>query len=153
MHPTEVSAAETRSITVEYDLPQPPEKVWRVLTEPELLAAWLMPNDIKAEVGYRFNFQVQPAPGWDGVVHCEVLEVEPLRRLSYSWRGGADSNQGYGQAIDTVATWTLTPTADGGTHLRLDHTGFPPESFAFQVMGEGWRKHAGARMARVLAGL
>jgi len=66
----------TQSIEVDYDLPQPPEVVWRALTEPALLAKWLMQNDIKAEVGHRFTFQAPPIPGqWDGRVDCMVLAV------------------------------------------------------------------------------
>jgi uncharacterized protein YndB with AHSA1/START domain len=137
----------------EYDLPYPPEKVWRALTEPELLASWLMPNDIQPVVGHHFRFQAPPVPGWDGVVYCEVLAVEPLRRLSYSWCGGSDALEKYGHRLDTVVTWTLTPTA-GSTHLRLDHDGFTPrDSFAFEAMGKGWREQVAARMAETLASL
>lgn len=144
---------ETQSIVVEYEFPQPPEQVWRVLTEPELLAKWLMPNDIRAEIGQCFNFHAAPVPGWDGIVDCQVLSVEPLRLLRYSWRGGSDDLAAYGQRLDTIVTWTLTPTAEGGTHLRLDHDGFPLDSFAFNMMGEGWRRHAAKRMADLLASL
>ncbi len=86
----------------------PPPAVWRALTEPALLARWLMENDIRPEVGHRFTFRAPPVAGWDGVVHCEVLEVDAPRRLRYTWRGGADDIQGYGTRIDTVVTWTLT---------------------------------------------
>jgi len=141
----------TQSIAVEYDLPQPPEVVWRALTEPKLLAAWLMPNDIKPEVGHCFTFRAAPVPGWDGTVHCEVLVVEPNRLLRYSWRGGSDKLEQYGAKLDTVVTWTLTPTAAGGTHLRLDHDGFPLESFAFTKMNQGWRGKVAERIAQVLA--
>jgi uncharacterized protein YndB with AHSA1/START domain len=144
------TAKTTQSIVVEYDLPYPPEKVWRALTEPQLLAAWLMPNDIQPEVGHRFTFKAAPVPGWDGTVHCEVLVVEPHRRLRYSWRGGSDRLKEYGTPLDTVATWTLTPTT-GGTRLRLDHDGFPLESFAFTKMNEGWRGKVAQRIAQVLA--
>jgi uncharacterized protein YndB with AHSA1/START domain len=140
-----------QSIVVEYALPYPPTKVWRALTEPDLLAAWLMPNDIKPVVGHRFNFHTQPVPGWDGVVHCEVMAVEPHRRLAYSWRGGAKKLTGYGHEIDTVVTWTLAPSADGGTHLRLDHDGFEPGAFAYEKMKQGWAGHAGDRLRQVLA--
>jgi uncharacterized protein YndB with AHSA1/START domain len=126
----------TQSIVVEYELPQPPSKVWRALTEPELLASWLMVNDIAPVVGHRFTFRAQPMPGWDGIVHCEVLEVVPHERLRYSWRGGSDEIS----RLDTVVTWTLTATATGGTRLVLEHAGFRPENaFAFDTMGKGWR--------------
>ena len=75
------TAPERQAIRVEYDLAQPPRKVWRALTESDLLGRWLMPNDIKAQVGHRFTFKTAPALGFDGVVHCKVLEVvEPRAR-------------------------------------------------------------------------
>jgi uncharacterized protein YndB with AHSA1/START domain len=100
---------------VEYDLPFPPAKVWRALHEPKLLEAWLMPGDIAPVVGHKFTMRTQPTGGWDGVVHCEVLLVEPNRRLAYSWKGGAKDNPAYGQPLDTVLTLTLTEKT--GRHL------------------------------------
>jgi uncharacterized protein YndB with AHSA1/START domain len=144
-------AKERQSIVVEYDLPASPQKVWRALTDPKLLEAWLMPNDIRAEVGHRFNLRAQPVAGWDGVVHCEILEVIPGRRLVYAWRGGSDTVQGYGQPLDTVVTWELTPAANGGTLLRLEHSGFDPDSFAFKMMGQGWRGKVAERITQVLS--
>lgn len=140
-----------QSIVVEYDLPDAPKKVWRALTEPKLLEAWLMSNDIRAEVGHRFQFKAQPVPGWDGTVHCEILEVLPERRLVYSWRGGSQKLDGYGHELDTVVTWDLTPTANGGTHLRLEHSGFDPDSYAFKMMGQGWRGKVAERIGQALA--
>src|SRR5947207_8824530 len=115
---------ETKTIVVEYEIKRPPAAVWRALTEPHLLARWLMENDIRAEVGHRFTFRAPPVAGWDGVVQCQVLEVDAPRRLRYSWRGGSDDRQGYGERIDTTVTWTLTATEGGGTLLRLEHAGF-----------------------------
>lgn len=144
----------TQSIVVEYDLASPPRKVWRALTEPALLGAWLMENDIRPEVGHRFTFRARPVPGWDGVVHCEVLVVEPERRLAYSWIGGSDENTGYGGRLDTVVTWTLTATEAGGTRLKLEHSGFTEKNgFAFENMGRGWRGPIAERMEKVLAEL
>ena len=144
----------TQAIVADYDFPQSPAKVWRVLTEPDLLTAWLMPNDIRPVVGHRFTFRAQPVPGWDGVVHCEVLDAEPHRLLRYSWRGGSRDIQGYGHVLDTVVTWTLTPTAEGGTRLHLVHEGFTPaDAFAYENMGNGWRSHLAARLTRILAEL
>lgn len=145
------AAKAKQSIIVDYDLPDAPKKVWRALTEPKLLEAWLMSNDIRAEVGHRFQFKAQPVPGWDGTVHCEVLAVLPERRLVYSWRGGAQKLDGYGHELDTVVTWELTPTANGGTRLRLEHSGFDPDSYAFKMMGQGWRGKIAERIAQVLA--
>ena len=137
----------TRSIEVDYDLPQPPEKVWRALTEPALLARWLMQNDIKPEVGHAFSFQAEPIPGhWDGKVACVVLAVEPQRLLRYSWKGGAGPS-----ALDTTVTWTLERTAAGGTLLHLSHPGFTEANqMAFEMMGKGWRSHLAKRFSEIL---
>lgn len=145
-------APETKSIVIEYALSKPPARVWRALTEPALLARWLMENDIAPVVGRRFTMRARPAPGWDGVVRCEVLAVEPERLLRFSWRGGSDEVEGYGGALDTVVTFTLAPTPDGGTTLRLEHSGFTARNgFAFEMMGKGWRENVVPRMEPVLA--
>lgn len=150
-NPTTAPTTEKLSILVDYNLPDSPAKVWRALTEPKLLAAWLMPNDIRAEAGHKFTFQTQPVPGWDGIVHCEVLEVLPEQRLVYSWQGGSKKLDGYGHELDTVVTWTLTPDGSGGTLLHLEHAGFDGESFAFKTLGQGWRGKVAARISEVLA--
>ncbi|KUM27632.1 ATPase [Mesorhizobium loti] len=115
-HPTATEAP----LSFECELPDPPEKVWRALSEPELLAAWMMPNDIKPETGKRFAFA-----GPDARIECEVLEAEPGKLLRYSWRerpGAADPLP----AFDSVVTFTLARTASGGTHLSIVHDGFVP---------------------------
>lgn len=134
-------------IAVDQFLAHPPEKVWRALTDAELLARWLMPNDLKPIVGHRFTFRTEPRPrqGFDGIVHCEVLAVEPRRLLRIAWRGGR---------LDTTVTWTLTPEGRG-TRLLLEHAGFDPDDpiqrQAFTIMGGGWRSHVPAALARLLA--
>jgi uncharacterized protein YndB with AHSA1/START domain len=138
--------AETQSIAQEYDLPYPPAKVWRALTEPELLARWLMNNDMQPAVGRSFTFRMEPTKWWDGIVHSEVLEIEPLKRLSYTWRSGPESSP-----LDTVVTWTLTATASGGTRLRLEHSGFVPgNKFAFDGAAQGWQRMVNERLPEVL---
>jgi uncharacterized protein YndB with AHSA1/START domain len=83
------------------------------------VANWLLPNTLKAEVGHRFSFQ-QSA---NDTIDCEVLEAEPGRRLSYSWRScKTDSSE---PEFDTIVTFDLIETAEGGTLLRLVHSGFP----------------------------
>ena len=114
----------TESIIVECDLAEPPAKVWRALTEPALLASWLMPNDIRPEVGARFTFQAESDAG-SGIIACEVLAAEPPHLLRYSWRGDDADRGAPDRILDSVVTFVLTETADGGTHLRLVHDGFP----------------------------
>jgi uncharacterized protein YndB with AHSA1/START domain len=138
--------AETHAIHQEYDLPYPPAKVWRALTDPELLGQWLMSTDMDAAVGNSFTFRMEPSQWWDGIVHCEVLELEQEKRLSYTWRSGPESSP-----LDTVVTWTLTPTGQG-TRLSLEHTGFVPKNkFAFQGAEQGWQRNVGERLRQVLA--
>src|ERR1700733_225423 len=93
--------AETQTISMDFDLPHPPAKVWRALTEPELLAKWLMTTDMRLAVGQSFTFKRPPTQGWDGVVNCEMKEIEVHKRLRYSWES---------LGLDTVITWTLAPT-------------------------------------------
>ena len=142
----------TASIVVENNLPDPPERVWRALTDPSLLEAWLMPNNIRAEVGSCFQFRTAPAPGWSGIVECEVLEVVPQRLLVYSWCGGSKASEGYGHQLHSVVTWRLTPLANGGTRLHLEHSGFDPDSFAFKAMRQGWKRKISEKISQVLAG-
>ncbi len=138
----------TQSIQTGYELPHPPEKVWRALTEADLLARWLMVNDMKAVVGHKFTFKAPPMGDWDGTVHCEVLEVEAPKRLRYSWKGGPAQSR-----LDTTVTWTLTATATG-TRLALEHAGFQPQNaMAFDAMGKGWRSKMAERIRDVLAAI
>ncbi|GAA1296520.1 hypothetical protein Psi02_12900 [Planotetraspora silvatica] len=123
------------SIEVDEFLPHPPAKVWRALTDPALQERWLMAGDMKPVVGHRFTFTTRPIPQveFDGVISCEVLDVEEGRLLRISWRGGS---------LDTTVTWRLV--AEGqGTRLFVEHAGFdlddPAQAFAFTNMGSGWR--------------
>lgn len=113
------ASAETRSVIVERDLPHPPEKVWRALTQPHLIADWLMKNDFDAVVGHKFNM----SGDWGGVLDCEVLEVEPHECLAYRWNHAHPD-----PAFDlrSVVTFTLTPTSTG-TRLRMEQQGFRPD--------------------------
>jgi uncharacterized protein YndB with AHSA1/START domain len=132
----------TQDIVVEEVLPHAPETIWKTLTTGELIGRWLMkPTGFEPVKGARFTFQTTPEGAWDGVIHCEVLEVSRNERLSYSWQGGHDGNAHYGSRLDTVVTWTLA-RVDGGTRLRLVHSGFVllKNDAAFKNMREGWKK-------------
>ena len=110
--------SQSESLSFEFELHHAPNKVWRALTDPTLLAEWLLPVfNFKLEPGAAFTFKTQPAPGWDGIVNCRILEIDPHRKLSYSWVSGG---------IDNVVTFTLTPTASG-TRLSLVQSGFKPD--------------------------
>jgi uncharacterized protein YndB with AHSA1/START domain len=138
-----VQQSATRDIVVEEVLPHAPDVVWKTLTTGELIGRWLMPNTFEAAVGKQFTFRTQPMGNWDGVVHCEGLEITPHRKLVYSWKGGSDDNAPYGSRLDSIVTWTLI-AVEGGTRLRLVHSGFrsPENDFAFGAMSGGWAKIA-----------
>ncbi|WP_421760080.1 SRPBCC family protein [Devosia sp.] len=129
----------TRAIVVEDVLPHAPEKVWKALTHRAYLSRWLMQNDFQPVVGHKFTFKAQPMGDWDGIVHCEVLECDPPRRLVYTWVGGSLTNPTYGSALDSVLTLSLTPV-NGGTLLKLVHDGFksPQNDAGFNAMSSGW---------------
>ncbi|MBX3652537.1 MAG: SRPBCC domain-containing protein [Ramlibacter sp.] len=132
----------TQDIVVDEVLPHAPETIWKTLTTGALMARWLMePHGFAPVPGTRFTYQTKAAGEWDGIIHCEVLEVVPNERFVYAWRGGHESNSGYGSPLDTVVTFTLTPVSEG-TRLRLVHSGFitPTNDTAFQNMSNGWRK-------------
>jgi uncharacterized protein YndB with AHSA1/START domain len=135
--------AATHNIVVDEVFPHAPEMVWKTLTTGALMARWLrMPMAGFAPVrGTRFTYRTTPAGKWDGTIHCEVLDVIPNERLAYSWKGGHDSNVGYGAALDTVVTFTLARVANG-TRLRLVHAGFvfPRNEPAFKNMSGGWKQ-------------
>lgn len=128
---------QTDSISFEFDVQHSPQKVWRALTNPELLAEWLLPSiDFQLEHGAAFKFKTQPHPGWDGTVNCRFVEIEAQKKLSYTWVVGD-------MEIDTIVTFTLTPTASG-TRLSLVQSGFKPQQKQnFGGARYGWKMMGG----------
>jgi len=135
--------APTRTLVIEREMPHSPEKIWRALTEGQLIEQWLMKNDFRPVVGHRFNFRSTPVPGWDGVIDGKVLVVEPHERLSYTWAS---------MGMENVVAWTLTPTANG-TLVRMEQSGFRPDQEAnYQGANYGWQGFIG-KLEKVAAGL
>ena len=127
------TVTQRRSVIVEREISYPPEKIWRALTQPHLIAEWLMKNDFKPVVGHSFNL----TGDWGGVLDCEVLAVEPNRTLSYTWNFAHDDAA---FNLQSVVTFTLTPTSTG-TQLRMEQTGFrPDQKQAFGGAHAGWKR-------------
>ena len=128
-------SAQSESISFEFDLNHSPEKVWRALTDPELLKDWLLPAiGMKLEKGAAFTFRTEPVGGWDGVVQCRIADIEPMRKLSYDWGVGD---------MATVVTFTLTPTATG-TRMLLVQSGFKEsQKKNFGGARYGWKMMGG----------
>lgn len=128
------SKDDARSVVIEKTFAHPPQKLWRALTEPALLTQWLLRNNFLPEIGRRFKFRNEPVGGWDGVIDCKVLALNPLQHLAYSWR-----------AFDLESTVEFTLTAvEGGTHLRMKHSGFRDnQEAAYKGAQHGWQRFIG----------
>lgn len=124
--------SEAKTVVIERDFAHAPDKLWRALTQPALIEDWLMRNDFVPELGHKFTLRGD----WGGVLDCEVLALEPITRLAYSWNF-ANDDPAY--ALESVVTFTLTPSATG-THLRVEQTGFrPDQKAAYGGAHAGWK--------------
>lgn len=133
----------TRTLVIEREMPYPPEKIWRALTEGPLIKEWLMDNDFQPVVGHGFSFRSTPVPNWSGVIDSKVLVVEARKKLSYTWGT---------MGMESVVVWTLVPTS-GGTLLRMEQSGFGSDQDAnYKGATYGWNKFIG-NMERVVGGL
>lgn len=134
-----------RDLKFEATYPHPPEQVWRALTDRAALAAWLMENDFEPRLGHQFSFRTQPVPGFDGVVHCQVTELDPPRRLAYTWKNGK---------LDTTVSFALE-AIEGGTRLVLEHRGFCGAGGMMDslILGSGWKKMVAKKLPEVVARL
>ncbi len=128
-----------RKIRFEAVYPFPPEQVWAALTDSASMAEWLMPNDFAAVIGHRFQFRTKPAPGFDGIVDCEVIALEPARRLTFSWKGGG---------IDTIVNFDLAPSG-AGTRLVMEQSGFKGlrGMMVSNILKGGWKRMIETRLA------
>ena len=130
------NSTETLSVVVEREIPHPPEKVWRALTQPQLIEQWLMKNDFKPVLNHRFKL----SGDW-GAADCQVLAIEPNKKLSYTWAA---------MGLESVVIWTLTPSSTG-THVRMEHSGFRgDQQQAYQGAKYGWQRFF-ANLEQVLA--
>ena len=157
-----------RTIKLKTVFPHPPEKVWQALTDAELLGTWFMQNDIKPELNRYFTFRMAPQKGWDGITHCEITSLEPLKHITYTYRGEATGEKALACAgihsdaadkvtkgifakLDTVLSFTLEPTC-GGTVLSLEHSGYRGLKLVIIsfIMQPGWKKQLRKKLPKVL---
>lgn len=128
----------SETVALDFELKSPIGKVWHALTDSAMLTKWMFfgENDFKPVVGHKFQFRMEPGPGWSGIVDGEVLEVDEPRRLSYTWVSGPE-----GSVAHTEVAWTLTESEDGVTRIHLEQSGFDSE--AKQAIGGakyGWTR-------------
>jgi len=157
-----------RTIKLKTVLRYSPDKVWQALTDAKLLGSWFMKNDIKPELNHYFTFRMAPQKGWDGITHCEITAVEPLKHIAYTYRGEATGEKALACAgihsatagkmtkgifakLDTVLSFTLEPTCSG-TILSLDHSGYSGLKLVIVslIMQMGWKKQLRKRLPKVL---
>lgn len=133
-----------KTIRVMRRLAYPQEMVWAALTDSRHIEKWLMPNDFQPEIGHQFQFRTKPAPGFDGIVDCEVLELEPQSRVAFSWKGGG---------IDTKVTILLSQL-ETGTELQLVQQGFKVSNIIPRIiLGQGWKTIIGKKLPAAIDGM
>ncbi len=139
-----------RNIRLERSYPFPPEQVFAAISDPVEMAQWLMPNNFQPRLGHVFQFRSKPQGNWNGITDCEVVEIDPPRRLVYTWSG--QNKDGTGKALErTLVAWTLI-AENGGTRLVLEHTGFDgwAEVAVSFMLGMGWKKMMRTRLPAIL---
>jgi uncharacterized protein YndB with AHSA1/START domain len=120
-----------RDLKLDVFYPYSPERVWQAITNRRVLAQWLMENDFEPRIGHKFRFEPQPHQGVNEAIHCEVIELDEPRSLSYTWRGGL-------MGKPTIVTWRLVPM-EGGTQLQLEHKGFERHGKTTLCLRHFWR--------------
>lgn len=157
-----------RSIKIKTVLPHPPELVWKALTDPRVLGMWFMESDIKPSEGAEFEFRMAPQKGWDGITHCRIVNIEPLKHISYTYSGEAtgekalacagihsDSADKAGKSfftkLDTLLAFDLSPTC-GGTILTMRQSGYSGllQVIVRYIMQMGWKKQLKKRLPAAL---
>lgn len=131
-------------LNYERTYPHPVHAVWQALTDPRAIRQWWLDTDFEPVAGRRFFFKDKAQGTWDGMVQGQVLEVQPERLVRFTWKGGG---------ADTVVTYQLEPTGDGGTRLRLQHDGFKGLGGLFlrAMLGFGWSDFVGKLLPQMSA--
>lgn len=136
------------NIILEQTYPYAIEHVWEALTNPAAVADWLMPGNFKPVVGHKLQFHCEPHPEFDGTIDIEILEAHKPNGLSYSWKTR-------NMNTPSTVTFILTRTLDGGTHLRMEHTGLEGDSgkIMYPLFKGGWELKLSSQLGPVIARL
>jgi uncharacterized protein YndB with AHSA1/START domain len=116
---------EQAALSIARHYPVSPEKVWRAWTDPQALSRWFGPGDtssvtqaeLDVRVGGRYRIAFGTSDGQRHEVSGAYLEVEPPRKLSFSWAW-----QSTPERVSRV-TIELVPAA-GGCEMRFRHDRF-----------------------------
>ena len=157
-----------RTIRIKSHLPYKPEQVWLALTDARLLGKWFMENDINPVLNQEFTFRMAPQKGWDGITYCKIKDIEPMKRIVYTYQGKASGEKALSCAgihseaadkaakgifteLDTVLSFSLAAIC-GGTTLTMEHSGYKGLKLIIVslIMGMGWKKQLRKKMPRVL---
>jgi uncharacterized protein YndB with AHSA1/START domain len=120
-------------------LPAPRERVFALLTDPAELPGWWGPHgfavpsvEVDLRPGGRYRFVMQPPDGDAFHLSGEFLEVDPPRRLTYTfaWEEPAPDDR------ETVVVLSLEGVA-GGTELRLSQGELATEE-RLELHRAGW---------------
>jgi uncharacterized protein YndB with AHSA1/START domain len=140
-------------IRITRDYPYPVARVWRAVTDPDLVPRWTAtgaggrPEGFAPVPGTKFRFMARPRLGWNGIVNCVVIEAREPVLLRYSWTddGGGDK---------TEVAYRLEPSGDG-TRFTYEHTGFTSAGGIFMawMLGRVRRKMLDTGLPPVLADL
>jgi uncharacterized protein YndB with AHSA1/START domain len=138
---------EPATLKIERLLPGPIERVWAYLTESELRRQWLAAGEMELKVGAPFQFvwrndeltdppgERPPGFGDEHRMQCRITEVDPPRRLTFTWQGSGD------------VSFELEPRGDR-VLLTVIHRRLPDRTTLLKV-GPGWHSHLDILVARM----
>lgn len=136
---------ETTSVEKEIAIAASPEAVWQFLVYPDKVTRWMgQAATIDPRPGGVYRVEVCPG----NTAHREVVELDPPRRLVYTWGWEPDGKSSVPVGSTTVEIELVA--TDDGTMLRLSHRGLPNAEDA-QSHAHGWDHYVG-RLAVVASG-
>lgn len=118
----------------------PITRVWKALSTTAGLASWLLPNNFQPIVGASFTFTAESQEDWNGVVTCQVVEIDEPYKLAFTW----SEDSGFPPTLVSFELHEL----HGKTEICLVHSQREhlPEEYVSRL-DQGW----GCNMLRRLA--